>query len=115
MIGTRGRTPEERERVGTNKLYSAAIDRRMGEHVNEVVMRDKSPQSLTDIELELDNFPLTRTPKPLPVKAWIHYGEIAIKVDARAVAWTARAVAVEWDAPGGSHHAWVWASAVEGR
>jgi hypothetical protein len=78
-------------------------------------MRDKSPLSLTDVELELDTFPLTRTPKPLAVKVWVHYGEVAIKVEARAVAWTSRAVAVEWDTPGGQHRAWVWASAVEGR
>lgn len=87
----------------------------MAEHVNEVVMRDKSPLSLTNVELELDTFPLTRTPKPLAVKVWVRYGDVAIKVDARAVAWTSRAVAVEWDTASGPHRAWVWASAVEGR
>jgi hypothetical protein len=97
------------------KLYAAAIDRRMGKHVNEVVMRDKSPHRPGDSELELNNFPLARTPKPLPVKAWVHYGEIAITVHRRAVAWTTRAVEVDWDAPCGSHHAWGWASAGKGR
>jgi hypothetical protein len=80
-----------------------------------MVMRDKTPLSLTNEELELDTFALTKTPNPMPVRVWVRYGDIAIKVEARAVAWTPRAVAVEWNAPGGSHRAWVWASAVEGR
>ena len=83
----------------------------MAEHVNEIVMRDKTPLSLSEVELELETYPLTKTPKPLAVKVWVHYDNIAIKVEARAVAWTSRAVAVEWDAPGGRHRAWVWASA----
>jgi hypothetical protein len=101
--------------VGTNKRYAAGIDREMAGHAHEIVMRGNRPISLTKEELELDTFPRTKTPKPMPVKVWVRYGDIAIKVEARAVAWTPRAVAVEWDAPGGSHRAWVWASAVEGK
>ncbi|MDQ1569484.1 MAG: hypothetical protein QOF79_158, partial [Actinomycetota bacterium] len=66
-------------------------------------------------ELDLGVHPLTRTPVPVPVLAWVRYDAIPLKVEARAVAWTNRAVAIEWDAPGGPHRAWVWASAIERR
>lgn len=43
-------------------------------------------------------------------------GPVAVKVDAEAVAWTGRAVAIRWTmASGAEHKAWVWASAVEPR
>ena len=74
------------------------------------------PFSLTPEELELDTEPLTKTPVPRPVRVWVRFGPHAIKVDAEAVAWTGRAVAVRWTmASGTEHKAWVWASAVEPR
>jgi hypothetical protein len=51
----------------------------------------------------------------MPVYAWVRYGATGMRVKARAVAWTAKAVAVEWQAPDGLHRAWVWASAVDPR
>jgi len=53
----------------------------------------------------------------MPVTAWARYGngETAVRVEGQAVAWTARAVAVEWKTPAGAvHRAWVSASAVSG-
>lgn len=77
-------------------------------------MRDHTPVSLADRELELGRLPLTRTPRPVPVRAWVHYDSIALQVDAEVVAWTPRAVAIRWMTPqGAEHRAWVWASAVE--
>lgn len=98
--------------MGTSKRYAAHYDR-----LNErrAVMRGE-PQSLTDAELERDIQPLTRTPVAMPVRAWVRYEGGAIQVDAEAVAWTARAVAIRWEAPDGrTDRAWVWASAVERR
>lgn len=74
------------------------------------------PLTLTPEELELDVEPLTKTPVPRPVRAWVRFGPHAMKVDAEAVAWTGRAVAIKWTMPSGiEHQAWVWASAVEPR
>jgi len=99
--------------LGTSKRYAAHYDRLMDGRVLESVMRDRQPMSLTPPELELDILPLTRTPQPESVRAWVRYGDTAVRIEGRAVAWTPRAVAVEWDAPGGVHRAWLWASAVE--
>jgi len=99
--------------MGSSKRYADSIDRRMGVHADQSVMRDSEPESLTAKELELSTEPVTRTPVPTPVNAWVRYGKIGINVEGRVVAWTSRAAAVEWDTPQGPHRAWVWASAVE--
>ena len=71
--------------------------------------------SLTDAELELSVQSIIRSPQPVTCRAWVRYPEGPVKVDARAVAWTSRAVAIEWDASGPNvPRAWVWASAVSG-
>ena len=85
----------------------------MGLHADHSVMRDSKPESLTSKELELATEPVTRTPVPTPVTAWVRYGKIGIKIEGRMVAWTSRAAAVEWETPQGPHRAWVWASAIE--
>lgn len=99
--------------MGTSKRYADSIDRRMGVQADLSIMRTGEPESLTAKELELKTEPVTRTPQPMPVTAWVRYGKIGIRVNGRAVAWTSKAVAVEWDGPDGPHRAWVWASAVE--
>jgi hypothetical protein len=103
----------EEQPVGTSKRYAEHYDRMMNDRILEAAMRDQKPTTLTPPELQLDVLPLTRTPLPEPVRAWVRYGETAIRVEARAVAWTPLAVAIVWQAPGGEHKAWVWASAVE--
>jgi hypothetical protein len=87
----------------------------MGERAAEMVMRGKQPESLTPTELELAREPLTRTPIARPVRAWVHYGAVALQVEAEAVVWTEHAVAIRWRSPEGEHRAWVWASAVRPR
>ena len=85
----------------------------MSVRVDEMTMRG-IPQTLTDRELELDVQPLTKTPVPVPARAWVRYGGVAIKLEVEIVAWTPRAVAVRWKTGAGEEHrAWVWASAVE--
>jgi hypothetical protein len=101
--------------VGTSKRYAAQIDARMSEKIDLVVMRDGVPETLTDLELELATEPLTRAPQPVPVFAWVRYGSTGVRVRGRAVAWTARAVAVQWQVPDGMHRASVWSSAVAPR
>lgn len=101
--------------MGTSKRYAAHYDRRMNDKILEGVMASRVPTSLTKEELELDEQPLTRTPSPQPVTAWVRYGETAVKVDGLLVAWTPRAVAVRWETPGGEHRAWLWSSATRPR
>ena len=99
--------------MGTNRRYAESVDRRMDANI---IMRSGAPQSLTDAELELTVQSIIRSPQPVTCRAWVRYPEGPVKVDARAVAWTPQAVAIEWDAPGPTtHRAWVWVSAVAGR
>ena len=88
----------------------------MNERIAESETQGHEPFSLTTAELELDTQPLTKTPIAKPVRAWVRFGSVALRVDAEAVAWTERAVAIRWTmASGAEHRAWVWASAVEPR
>ena len=84
----------------------------MGVRVNESIMHGAEPDSLSSAELGLESEPLTRTPVPRPVKAWVRYGKIPIQVDAVVTAWTTRAVAIKWATADGEHKAWVWSNAV---
>jgi hypothetical protein len=85
----------------------------MNVRVDEMTMRG-TPETLSGRELELDVQPLTKTPVPVPARAWVRYAGIATKLDVEVVAWTPRAVAVRWKTPAGEEHrAWVWASVVE--
>lgn len=100
--------------MGTNRRYADAIDARMTERSHEIVMRDYAPVSLDTQELELDTQPLTRTPVPIPVQAWVHYRTIALRITGELVAWTPKACAIRWTTPSGKEHrAWVWGNAVD--
>ena len=102
--------------MGANRRYAESVDRAIANRIGESVMNGgEQPSSLSSQELELGVYPLTRTPVPVPVRAWVRYGAAPVRVDAAAVAWTSKAVALVWYAPGGQHRAWVWASAVERR
>jgi hypothetical protein len=96
--------------MGSNKRYGSDIT---DAAINEAVIRPR-PISLTPAEIgELD---VVEPPQPEPVKAWVRYPETPIQVEARAVAWTRRAVKVERTMRGGAlHQAWVWRSAVSQR
>jgi hypothetical protein len=73
----------------------------------EFVLR---PDSLTPAEL--GGLPATLAGEPTRVLAWVRHAAAADHVRALALAWTPRAVYVEWE-DRGTHRAWVWASAVE--
>jgi hypothetical protein len=68
------------------------------------------PDSLTPAEL--GGLPAALAGEPTYVLAWVKYPATADRVRALALAWTPRAVYVEWE-DRGTHRAWVWASAVE--
>ncbi len=100
--------------MGTSKRYADAIDKRSELRQLERAMGHERPFTLTQYELELDDNPVTTTRKPIAVRVWVRYPAVVSKIDARAIAWTPRAVKVEWDTPAGQvHTAWVWASAVD--
>jgi hypothetical protein len=51
--------------------------------------------------------------EPVSVRAWARYPETSARVEGRAIAWTSRAVRIEWtDAQGATQRVWVWSSAV---
>ena len=77
------------------------------DHGGEFVVR---PCSLT--AAELGGLPAALASGPTPVRAWVRYPATADQVHGLALAWTPRAVYVEWEASG-THRVWVWASAVE--
>lgn len=101
--------------MGSNKRYADAIDRRMSERADEVIMRDQRPEGLKSAELELDKYALTIPPTPVPVVVWVRYGGVPLRLQAEAVKWTEKVVACQWETPSGLHKAWLWASAVDRR
>ena len=105
----------EEQPVGTAKRYADKVDRQMNDRVVRRIMESGPPFSLGREELELDVQPVTRTPRPHKVRAWVRYPDGPLQVDGEVVAWTPRAVAVRWSAGENLHKAWVWASAVEVR
>lgn len=68
------------------------------------------PYSLT--AAELGGLPAVLASAHTPVRAWVRYPATADQVHGLALAWTPRAVYVEWEGSG-THRTWVWASAVE--
>ena len=97
--------------VGTNRRYGEGG---IADAIDQVATRGVQPDSLTDEQLDLDNEPLTTPRRARPVIAWVRYGNVNLRVEGEAVAWTARAVAIRWRSPEGSiHRAWIWSSAAE--
>lgn len=103
--------------MGTNRRYAESIGREADARERDRQLAEimqAQPLSLTPPELELDRLPLTRTPVAERVRVWVRYPSGAVRIEARAVAWTPRAVACEWETPAGiTHRGWLWASAVE--
>jgi hypothetical protein len=78
----------------------------------ESLVRAK-PISLTDRQIGDD---IKEARDPIDVVAWVTFREATVHIDARAVAWTERAVRVEFTMRDGSQlSAWVWANAVDRR
>lgn len=53
--------------------------------------------------------------EPDPVLAWVTFPDRVLEVEARVIAWTERAVLVEWGFAQAAESAWVWRDAVRER
>ncbi|WP_162925058.1 hypothetical protein [Mycetocola zhujimingii] len=99
--------------MGQNKRYAEYYAKRMEKQITEVLIRPK-PISLSEDELDREHNPVTQAQRPIPIRAWARYPETPARVEGRAIAWTERAVQIEWeDVRGETHRAWVWAGAVD--
>ncbi|MWB99425.1 hypothetical protein [Agromyces seonyuensis] len=93
--------------MGQNRRYGSDNDT---SSLNEVLIKPV-PISLSDDERGMD---VTRPEKGIPVHAWVRFPETPIRVSGEAIAWTGRAVLVEFKLRGGAtRRAWVWANAVD--
>ena len=100
--------------VGTNRRYAHVIDRQMNERALQTIARNAPLQTLSTLELRLDEVPLTVDPKPhRKVKAWVRFGDVPVRVDAIAARWTADAVGITFTIGDQEHRCWVWSGAVE--
>ena len=104
--------------MGANKRYpsgphaapqapAAALEQIEPDYGSEYAAR---PFSLT--AEELGRLPVTMATEPIPILAWVRSPAMPTHVQGRALAWTPRAVYIEWEHRG-MHRVWVWASAVE--
>lgn len=99
--------------MGSNRRYAEHYDKLMERRITEVLIRPK-PVTLTAAELDTDNDPVVTPKEPMSVRAWARYPETSARIEGRAIAWTSRAVHIEWtDAQGATQRAWEWASAVD--
>jgi hypothetical protein len=86
----------------------------MNERALQVIARGGTLQSLSSLELRLDEVPLTIDPQPhRAVKAWVRFGETPVRVDALAARWTPDAVGIVFSVGDREHRCWVWNGAVE--
>lgn len=99
--------------MGSNRRYADHYDRLMQKRITEIAVRPM-PISLSEAELDLEADPIVRAVQPIPVRGWVRYPEAPARIEGRVVAWTSRAVEIEWEnAAGEVRRAWVWSSAVE--
>ncbi|NII42092.1 hypothetical protein E9228_002750 [Curtobacterium flaccumfaciens] len=56
--------------------------------------------------------PVYDLPTPDPVLVWLQFPDRALEVEAHVVAWTDRAVLVDWGFGQAAESAWVWRDAV---
>jgi hypothetical protein len=99
--------------VGTSKRYAAHFDQLGMEREIARLAGLGRLQTLSNRELRLDSLPVTIDPKPRRVRAWVRFGEQAVRVEAFAERWTRDAVGIRFTAQGVEHRCWVWNSAVE--
>jgi len=99
--------------MGQNKRYGSDVSDLA---TYEVALRPE-PISLTHYEVGAPSaaelFRVELAPSPVDVDAWVRFPEMSVEVHARAIAWTERAVLVEFELRDGrTRRAWVWAGAV---
>ncbi len=96
--------------VGTNRRYGSDLSQAA---IDAASIRPR-PVSLTKAEVGDE---IREAREPVPVESWVRFHEASILVkDAVAVAWTDRAICIEWTSrDGAKQRTWVWASAVQRR
>lgn len=100
--------------MGSNRRNADAVDRRMNDRALQSIPRDAPLQSLTPLELRLDQVPLTIDPQPRrKVRAWVRFGAVPVQVDAVAARWTPDAVGIVFRIDDVEHRCWVWSGAVD--
>lgn len=100
--------------MGTNRRYADAVDRRMNDRALVTIARGAPLQTLTDVELRLDEVPLTIDPKPRrKVRAWVRFGSVPVRVEALAARWTPDAVGIVFQIEETEYRCWIWSSAAD--
>ncbi|GAA1821456.1 hypothetical protein [Agromyces neolithicus] len=99
--------------MGQNKRYGSDVTDLA---ILDVTLRPE-PISLTHQEVGAPSaaelFRVDPAPEPVEVDAWVRFPETAVEVRARAIAWTTRAVLLEFELRDGRRRrTWVWAGAV---
>lgn len=96
--------------MGTNKRYGSDTSESA---FNEALLRPE-PISLTEEELDFTHHSITEAQTPIPAQAWVRFHEATIHTQCRVIAWTDRAVKVEWTMHSGARRvAWIWSNAAE--
>ena len=63
--------------ISTNKRYAAHYDRLRDQRILEGIMRDGGqPDSLAEMELELEQQEIVRPAVAVKVQAWVRYGNV---------------------------------------
>ncbi|MFJ2367877.1 hypothetical protein [Microbacterium sp. NPDC087665] len=99
--------------MGSSKRLAAHYDMRA--HHKAILRATQSGplQSLSEREVALQEQPLTTYPQPYrAVRAWVHFGAEAIRVDAKLARSTPLAAGIEFRAGEQVFRCWVWGNAV---
>lgn len=99
--------------MGTSKRYAAHFDRLDDEHLIDRLAQQGPLKTLSARELQLDVLPVTMSPQPEAVRAWVRFGDEPHRVRAVAERWTRYAVGIRFAAKGIEYKCWVWNSAVD--
>ena len=97
--------------MGANRRYADKIDRQMDQRILQRIAAGGPLETLTSMELHLDELTMTTDPRPSTVKAWVRFG--GTPVVAEACMWTRRAVALRFRIAHTEYRCWVWTGAIE--
>lgn len=68
--------------MGGRSRFQPALDAARAErHYAEIMNRGDPPQSLTDAEIGRGSAVISRSPEPVPVRAWVRYTGTPCEVD----------------------------------
>lgn len=71
------------------------------------------PDTLSSIEVDLDNELVTYDPRPKKARAWVRYSGHPMRVNVYVPAWTSKTIRIRWiNGEKQRQEAWVWTPAV---